>query len=186
MPDDIDWHELIALLDDDKNIDLVDRTTPVDRLGPAFAHHSRQGKDYVKHALIPVVQHTVQLHDAIHDDIFPRRSHGLALLRDATLQFDDAARRDMNAAQTVCDDTKHSLDTLFATLDDLLRESNLLFQTFKTGMYDHVQRLRRCTDQMPVDAERLVASLDKKAKHLGAEDHAKAKENLLRGILEKY
>jgi hypothetical protein len=39
---------------------------------------------------------------------------------------------------------------------------------------------------MPVDAERLRASLDKKAKHLGAEDHAKAKENLLRGILEKY
>lgn len=39
---------------------------------------------------------------------------------------------------------------------------------------------------MPVDAERLISSLDKKAKHLGAEDRAKAKENLLRGILEKY
>ncbi|KAF8559662.1 hypothetical protein OG21DRAFT_1480408 [Imleria badia] len=195
MPDD-DWDDWIALLHDDDDTELVDKTRLVDRLGPPFAAHHRHGKDLVKHAFIPVVHHTRQLHDAIQDDIFPRRAHGLALLDEASLRVENAARRDMNAAET------HALDALFSTLDDLVRQSDLLFQTFKTAMHEHgtpipvlrshltplppVQRLRRCTDQMPVDAERLIATLDKKARHLGAEDHAKAKENLLRGILEKY
>ncbi|KAI9571458.1 hypothetical protein HD554DRAFT_2312270 [Boletus coccyginus] len=181
MPQDWDEHaSWVALLNDDDDTAPGDRATLVDRLAPAFAAHHRQGKEYIKHTLIPVVEHTIHLHDAIHDDIFPRRTRAIALLDSATLRFENAARRDMISAQT------RSLDALFATLDDLVRQSDLLFHTFKTSMHEHVQHLRRCTDQMPVDAERLIASLDNKAKHLGAEDRAKAKENLLRGILEKY
>ncbi|KAG8217598.1 hypothetical protein J3R82DRAFT_5749 [Butyriboletus roseoflavus] len=109
---DSDWDEhtsWVALLDDEDDLTPVDRTSLVDRLGPVFAAHNRQGKEYIKHAFIPVLKHTKQLHDAIHNDIFPRRTHGLALFDDATLRFESAARRDMNAAQTVYDDTKACL-----------------------------------------------------------------------------
>jgi hypothetical protein len=49
-----------------------------------------------------------------------------------------------------------------------------------------VHHLRQCADQVPGDVERLISKLDKKANQLGVEDHAKAKEKFLRGILEKY
>ncbi|KAG6376232.1 hypothetical protein JVT61DRAFT_2207 [Boletus reticuloceps] len=183
--DDDDYSDLLALLDHDDTAS-IDRTAPIDRLGPAFAAHRRHGIDHIKHAFIPIVHHTKQLHDAIRDDIFPMRTLTLARLDEATLHFENAARRDMHAAQSAYDDSKRALDALFSTLDDLVCQSDHLFQTFETSMLEHVQRLRHCADQMPVDAERLITSLDNKAKHLGAQDHAKAKENLLRGILEKY
>ncbi|KAH0830652.1 hypothetical protein J3R83DRAFT_2107 [Lanmaoa asiatica] len=115
IPDDDldgDWDERtswIALLDDDDDLVPLDRTSLVDRLGPAFAAHHRQGKEYIKHAFIPVVQHTKQFHDAIHNDIFPRRTQGLAILDDATFRYEGATHRDMNATQTVYDDTKACL-----------------------------------------------------------------------------
>ncbi|KAG9318570.1 hypothetical protein JVU11DRAFT_662 [Chiua virens] len=191
MPDDeidADWDEhtsWIALLHDD-DVSPVDRTSLVERLGPAFAAHNRQGKEYIRNTFIPVVQHTKQLHDAIRNDVFPRRTQGLARFDDATCRFENTARRDMDATEAVYEETKRSLDALFSSLDDLVRQNDTTLETFKTTMREHVERRRRCVDQISADAERLIASLDKKAKHLGAEDHAKAKENLLRGILEKY
>lgn len=100
----------------DDDTTLVDRTALVDRLAPAFAAHHRTGKEFIRHAFIPVLHHTQQLHDAIHHDVFPRRAHGLTRLDHASLRFENAARRDMTAAQSVCDDTKACLPRPFPSL----------------------------------------------------------------------
>jgi len=68
----------------------------------------------------------------------------------------------------------------------LIGESDVLFQDIKARMDKYVHHLRQCADQVPGDVERLISKLDKKANQLGVEDHAKAKEKFLRGILEKY
>lgn len=49
-----------------------------------------------------------------------------------------------------------------------------------------MRQLRQRAAELHDDVERLISILDKKARQLGAEDDAKAKEKLLRGILEKY
>lgn len=49
-----------------------------------------------------------------------------------------------------------------------------------------MQQLRQLAFELPGGLEDLVSTLEANAVHLAAEDHAKAKEKLLRGILEKY
>ncbi|KAF9227824.1 hypothetical protein BS17DRAFT_877922 [Gyrodon lividus] len=178
--DDPNWDEettLIALLDDHDHPGHDDKTAIVDRLAPAFAAYRQVGNGYIKQTLIPVIQRTKQVHDAIDADIFIRRLQGLALFDEKSRQFEDVARREYDVK---------SLEALFVNLEDLTKESDTLFQEFKARMDKNVHHLRQCADQLPGDVERLISKLDKKAKHLGAEDHAKAKEKLLRGILEKY
>ncbi|KAF9246435.1 hypothetical protein BU15DRAFT_70526 [Melanogaster broomeanus] len=178
--DDPNWDEettLIALLDDHNQPGHEDKTIIVDRLGPAFASRRQAGNEHIKQTLIPVIQRTKQVHDIIDEDILIRRLQGLAV-------FDENARRLEDA--TRCEYDAKSIDALFVNLEDLIKESDNIFQEYKARMDKYVNRLRQCADQVPGDVERMISKLDKKAKHLGAEDHAQAKEKLLRGILEKY
>ncbi|KIJ69073.1 hypothetical protein HYDPIDRAFT_36167 [Hydnomerulius pinastri MD-312] len=187
--DDANWDEettLIALLDDHDEPGHDDKTSIVDRLGPAFAAHAQGGKEYIKQTLIPVIQRTRHVHDIIDEDITVRHLQGLSLFDKSSRRLEDAARREYDAVQTAYAETKKSLEALFSSLQDLTNESDALFHEFKAAMEKHVQRMRQCAEQLPGDVERLISKLDKKAKHLGAEDHAKAKERLLRGILDKY
>jgi hypothetical protein len=49
-----------------------------------------------------------------------------------------------------------------------------------------VQRLGDYSKLVPGDVEKLICRLDQTARSVAAEDHAKAKEKLLRGILDRY
>ncbi|KIJ10489.1 hypothetical protein PAXINDRAFT_182021 [Paxillus involutus ATCC 200175] len=178
--EDPNWDEettLIALLDDHDHPEHDDKTTLVDRLGPAFAAHPQVRNGYYKQTFIPVIQRAKQVHDAIDQDILIRRFQGLSLFDENSRHFEDTARREYDAK---------SLEALFVNLEDLIGESDVLFQDFKARMDKYVHHLRQCADQVPGDVERLISKLDKKANQLGVEDHAKAKEKFLRGILEKY
>jgi hypothetical protein len=56
-----------------------------------------------------------------------------------------------------------------------------------TGWSFHVvQRLGGYSRSVPGDVEKLICGLDQTTKSVAAEDHAKAKEKLLRGILDRY
>ncbi|KIL00926.1 hypothetical protein PAXRUDRAFT_357778 [Paxillus rubicundulus Ve08.2h10] len=187
--DDPDWDEettLIALLDDHDHPGHDDKTTLVDRLGPAFAAHPQVRSGRIKQTYVPVIRRTKQVHDAIDQDIFVRRSQGFSVFDENSRHFEDTARREYDAVHITYTDTKKSLEALFVDLENLIRGSDVLFQDFKAMMDKYVHHLRECADQAPGDVERLISKLDKKAKQLGAEDHAKAKERFLRGILEKY
>ncbi|KAF8844869.1 hypothetical protein BDN67DRAFT_614955 [Paxillus ammoniavirescens] len=187
--EDPNWDEettLIALLDDHDYPEHDDKTILVDRLGPAFAAHPQVRNGYHKQTFISAIQRAKQVHDAIDQDILIRRLQGLSLFDESSRHFEDTARREYDAVHATYTDAKKSLEALFVNLEDLIRESDDLFSDFKARMDKYVHHLRQCADQVPGDVERLISKLDKKANQLGAEDHAKAKEKFLRGILEKY
>lgn len=71
-------------------------------------------------------------------------------------------------------------------MEDLNIEKDVLFRSFKETLGGLVQQLQQLASELPSGLEDLISTLEKNAVHLGAEDHAKAKERLLRGILEKY
>jgi len=59
-------------------------------------------------------------------------------------------------------------------------------KSLETNIGEHVSRLRHLSSSTSVDVERLISKVDKKMKSLSSEDHARAKEKLLRDILAKY
>ncbi|KAH7889573.1 hypothetical protein F5I97DRAFT_1845327 [Phlebopus sp. FC_14] len=187
--DNADWDEdstLIALLEDHDEPESQNKTSVVDRLGPAFTAQRLELKEYTRQILIPVVQHTKHIHDIVEEDINVRLLQGMTLFDKSSRRLEDSARCECDKVRAVYGETKKSLEILLSEYGDLAKESDILFQDFKAALDRHVYSLRQCVGQVAGDVERLISKLDKKAKHLGAEDHAKAKEKLLRGILEKY
>lgn len=49
-----------------------------------------------------------------------------------------------------------------------------------------VQQLGGYSTSVPGDVEKLICRLDQTTRSVAAEDHAEAKEKLLRGILDRY
>ncbi|KAI6109718.1 hypothetical protein F5141DRAFT_1116354 [Pisolithus sp. B1] len=175
--DDIDWGDdttLLAFLDDPNDSEDDDSASVIERLGPVFASRRAREKEYIKRVMLPAMQDVKHVYEAIDQDISIRFLEGVSI-------FDNKARH----AEEVGRRGKHSR-TLFTELDDLIAEKDVLFQSLKETLGGLVQQLRQLAFELPGGLEDLVSTLEANAVHLAAEDHAKAKEKLLRGILEKY
>ncbi|KIM65369.1 hypothetical protein SCLCIDRAFT_113359 [Scleroderma citrinum Foug A] len=174
---DVNWDDdatLMALLDDPEGLVDNDRTAVVDRLEPVFTSRHAQEKEYTKQVFLRAIQNTKHIHAAVEEDISIRFLQAVSLFDNKSRYAEEAGRRGQQGASTSYDEAKAFLEG-----DD--RIVRLL------TYYSHSAReLRQRAAELHDDVEQLISILDKKARQLGAEDDAKAKEKLLRGILEKY
>ncbi|KAI6028488.1 hypothetical protein F5J12DRAFT_805705 [Pisolithus orientalis] len=187
--DDIGWDDdttLLALLDDPNDSDHDDNASVMERLRSVFASRRTQEKEYIKQVILPAIQDVKHLYEVIDQDISIRFLEGVSIFDNKARHAEEVGRREQQ--QTLCayNDTKKALRELFAELEDLNIEKDALFRSFKETLGGLVQQLQQLASELPSGLEDLISTLEKNAVHLGAEDHAKAKERLLRGILEKY
>ncbi|KAI6022752.1 hypothetical protein EDC04DRAFT_312360 [Pisolithus marmoratus] len=206
--DDIDWDDdttLLALLDDPDDSGHDDSTSVIERLGSVFASRRAREKEYIKQVMLPAMQDVKHVYEVIDQDISIRFLEGVSLFDNKARHAEEVGRREQQESLAAYTDTKAGsllsnriltldlastrqkvLQALVADLDDLIAEKDALFRSFKETLGGLVHQLRQLVSGLPGGLEGLISTLEKNAAHLGAEDHAKAKERLLRGILEKY
>ncbi|KAG1756405.1 uncharacterized protein EDB91DRAFT_1092499 [Suillus paluster] len=206
---DSDWdeHTLIALLDDGEEApDLEDGAAIVNRLQPAFTAHGRDVKKRFRDTLIPVITRVGEAHKLFSHEIHPTLLRGAALFHNNSRALEDAARREHDQVVSTFARMKEALGGISLQLQDVCAESDQLFGEYEKVINRHgifswpfwivslttersfrvVQLLRDYAKTVPGDIERLISKRDKTHKSVAAEDHAKAKEKLLRGILDRY
>ncbi|KAI6166926.1 hypothetical protein EDD17DRAFT_1542020 [Pisolithus thermaeus] len=187
--DDIDWGDdttLLAFLDDPNDSEDDDSASVIERLGPVFASRRAREKEYIKRVMLPAMQDVKHVYEAIDQDISIRFLEGVSIFDNKARHAEEVGRREQQESLAAYSDTKKALQALFTELDDLIAEKDVLFQSLKETLGGLVQQLRQLAFELPGSLEDLVSTLEANAVHLAAEDHAKAKEKLLRGILEKY
>ncbi|KAL4067717.1 hypothetical protein J3A83DRAFT_4374059 [Scleroderma citrinum] len=190
---DTNWDDdatLMALLDDPDELVDNDKTTIVDRLRPVFVSHRLREKEYIKQVFLQAIQNTKHVHTAIEEDISIRFLQAVSIFDNKSRHAEDAGRREQQGAFAVYDEIKacylKSLIELFYELQDLADEQEVQFRSLKEMIGSLVRELRQRAADLLDDVEGVISALDKKARQLSAEDDARAKEKLLRGILEKY
>ncbi|KAL4077305.1 hypothetical protein V8B97DRAFT_1422031 [Scleroderma yunnanense] len=176
----------MALLDDPDELVDNDKTTIVDRLRPVFVSHRLREKEYIKQVFLQAIQNTKHVHTAIEEDISIRFLQAVSIFDNKSRHAEDAGRREQQGAFAVYDEIKKSLIELFYELQDLADEQEVQFRSLKEMIGSLVRELRQRAADLLDDVEGVISALDKKARQLSAEDDARAKEKLLRGILEKY
>ncbi|OJA18779.1 hypothetical protein AZE42_01628 [Rhizopogon vesiculosus] len=185
-----DWDEhatLVALLDDEEERpDFNDGEAVVDRLQPAFAAHFRAAKEQSKDMFIPGIAHVGGTHKRVAHDIYPLLLRGVVLFDKQSRALEDAARREQDQVVSTYARTTAALQELSFQLQCICSKSDKLSDEYEKGTDERVQQLTDCARSVPGDIERLISKVDKKYKSVTAEDHAKAKEKLLRGILDRY
>ncbi|KAG0705092.1 hypothetical protein DFH29DRAFT_908793 [Suillus ampliporus] len=185
-----DWDEhatLIALLDDGEGApDFDDGAAIVDLLQPAFTAHGRDAKERFRETLVPVITRVGEAHKLFSHEIHPTFFRGAALFQNSSRALEDAARREHDQVISTFSGMKDALEGLSFQFQDVCAESDELFDAYEKVINKHVQRVRDYAKSVPGDIERLISKLDKSHKSVAAEDHAKAKEKLLRGILDRY
>ncbi|KAI6045526.1 hypothetical protein EDC04DRAFT_2137439 [Pisolithus marmoratus] len=187
--DDINWDDdttLLALLDDPDDSGHDDSTSVIERLGSVFASRRTREKEYIKQVMLPAMQDVKHVYEVIDQDISIRFLEGVSLFDNKARHAEEVGRREQQESLAAYTNTKKVFQALVADLDDLIAEKDALFRSFKETLGGLVQQLRQIVSELPGGLEDLISTLEKNAAHLGAEGHAKAKERLLRGILEKY
>ncbi|KAG2116612.1 uncharacterized protein F5147DRAFT_673672 [Suillus discolor] len=187
---DSDWDEhatLIALLDDGEEAsECADGAAIVDRLSPAFLAHRREATEQSRETLVPVVTRVGETHKFLSHDNNPTLLRGVALFDKSSGALEDAARREHDQVVRAFTRVKDTLQNLSLQLQDVCVESDKLLHSYEKGVNEYVQRLQSHSKSVPGDVEELVCRLDQTTKSVAAGDHAKAREKLLRGILDRY
>lgn len=187
--DDIDWGDdttLLAFLDGPDDSEDDDDASVIERLGSVFASRRAREKEHIKRVMLPAMQDVKHVYEIIDQDISIRFLEGVSVIDNKARHAEEVGRREQQETLAAYSDIKKALQALFTELDDLIAEKDALFQSLKETLGGLVQQLRRLASELPGGLEDLASTLETKAVHLAAEDHAKAKEKLLRGILEKY
>ncbi|KAG2041850.1 hypothetical protein BDR03DRAFT_913679 [Suillus americanus] len=186
---DSDWDEhatLIALLDDGEASEFADGVAIIDRLSPAFLTHRREATEQFRETLVPVVTRVGEAHKSLSHDNNPTLLRGVAIFDRSSKALEDAARREHDQVVRAFARVKETLEIFSLQLQDVCAESDKLFDSYEKAINEHVQRLGDYSKSVPGDVEKLIYKLDQTTKSVAAEDHAKAKEKLLRGILDRY
>ncbi|KAG1826907.1 uncharacterized protein BJ212DRAFT_1309187 [Suillus subaureus] len=187
---DSDWDEhatLIALLDDGEEApEFADGVAIVDRLSPVFLAHRREATEQFRETLVPVVTRVGEAHKSLSHDNNPTLLRGVALFDKSSRALEDATRREHDQVVRAFTRVKETLENLSLQLQDVCAESDKLLNTYEKAIDELVQRLGGYSKSVPGDVEKLICKLDQTTKSVAAEDHAKAKEKLLRGILDRY
>ncbi|KAG1754385.1 hypothetical protein EDB19DRAFT_1666162 [Suillus lakei] len=187
---DSDWDEhatLIALLDDGEEVpEFADGVALVDRLSPAFLAHRRVATEQFRETLVPVITRVGEAHKLLSHDNNPTLLRGVSLFDKSSRILEDAARHEHDQVVRTYTRVKETIKTLSLQLEDVCAESDKLLDSYEKAVNEYVQRLGAHLKSVPADVEKLICRLDKTTKSVAAEDHAKAKEKLLRGILDRY
>ncbi|KAG2349525.1 hypothetical protein BDR05DRAFT_1055180 [Suillus weaverae] len=187
---DSNWDEhatLIALLDDGEEApEFADGVAIVDRLSPVFLSHRREATEQFRETLVPVVTRVGEAHKFLSHDNNSTLLRGVALFDKSSRALEDAARREHEQVVRTYAKVKETIEKISLQLQDVCAESDKLLDSYEKAVNEHVQRLRGYLTSVPSDIEELICRLDTTTKSVAAEDHAKAKEKLLRGILDRY
>ncbi|KAG2061587.1 hypothetical protein BDR06DRAFT_992977 [Suillus hirtellus] len=195
---DSDWDEhatLIALLDDgdyfvahhhlrEEASESADGVAIIDRLSPAFLARRREATEQYRETLVPVVTRVGEAHKFLSHDNNPILLRGVALF-DKNSRLEDAARHEHDQVRAFTR-VKDTLQKLSLQLQDVCAESDKLLHSYEKAVNEYVQRLQGHSKSAPGDVEELICRLDQTTKSVAAGDHAKAREKLLRGILDRY
>ncbi|KAG2365711.1 hypothetical protein BDR07DRAFT_609535 [Suillus spraguei] len=187
---DSDWDEhatLIALLDDGEEApEFADTVATVDRLSPTFIARRREVVERSRETFVLVVTRVGEVHKFLSDDNNPTLLRGVALFDKSSRAFEDAARREHDQVVRTFARVKETLEKLYLQSQDACAGSDMLLHSFEEVLNQYVQRLGCCSKLVLGDVEKLICGIDLKTKSIIAEDHARAKEKLLRGILDRY
>ncbi|KAG2157465.1 hypothetical protein DEU56DRAFT_764805 [Suillus clintonianus] len=187
---DSDWDEhatLIALLDDGEEApEFADGVAIVDRLSPAFLAHRRDTTERFRDILLPVVTRVGEAHKYLSHNNNPTLFRGVALFDKSSRALEDAARREHDQVVRTFARVKDTVKGLSLQLQVVCAGSDKLLDDYEKAINEIVQRLGGYLRSVPGDGEKLICRIDKTHKSVTAEDNAKAKEKLLRGILDRY
>ncbi|KAG1814917.1 hypothetical protein EV424DRAFT_1413473 [Suillus variegatus] len=186
---DSDWDEhatLIALLDDGEEAsESADGAAIIDRLSPAFLARRREATEQYRETLVPVVTRVGEAHKFLSHDNNPTLLRGVALF-DKNSRLEDAARHEHDQVVRAFTRVKDTFQNLSLQLQDVCAESDKLLHSYEKAANEYVQQLQGHSKSAPGDVEELICRLDQTTKSVAAGDHAKAREKLLRGILDRY
>ncbi|KAG1762497.1 hypothetical protein EDD22DRAFT_578183 [Suillus occidentalis] len=185
-----DWDEhatLIALLDDGEEAPkFADGVATVDRISPALLAHRREATGHFRKILVPVVTRVGEAHKSLSHDNNPTLLRGVALFDKSSRALEDAARREHDQVVRTFTRVKETIGDLSRQLQDVCVESNKLLDSYERAVDEYVRQLGGCSTLVPEVVEKLICKHDQTIRSVAAEDHAKAKEKLLRGILDRY
>lgn len=132
------------------------KTDVVDRLGPIFASHRIQGKEYIKQAFLPVIQSINLVHEAFEEDLSVRFLQGASIFDSKARQTEEAGWQEQEEVPAMYNEIKacrlcyatatshfffptikEALDTCFSRLDGLSAECDMLFRSFQGKVEKH-------------------------------------------------
>ncbi|KAG2158488.1 uncharacterized protein EDB93DRAFT_1121662 [Suillus bovinus] len=187
---DSDWDEhatLIALLHDGEEASgCADGMAIIDRLSSTFLSRHREAIEQFRETIVPVLTRVGEAHKVFSHGNNSTLLRGAALFDKSSRTDEDAARHEHDQVVRAFDRVTDTLQNLSLQLQDVCAESDKLLDSHERAVNEHVQRLQRYWKSVPGDVEKLICRLDQTTKSVAAEDHAKAKEKLLRGILDRY
>ncbi|KAG1789434.1 uncharacterized protein HD556DRAFT_784140 [Suillus plorans] len=186
---DSDWDEhatLIALLDDGEEAsESADGAAIIDRLSPAFLARRREATEQYRETLVPVVTRVGEAHKFLSHDNNPTLLRGAALF-DKSSRAEDFARHEHDQVVRAFTRAEDTLQNLSLQLQDVCAERDKLLHSYEKAVNEYVQRVQGHSKSALGDVEELICRLDQTTKSVAAGDHAKAREKLLRGILDRY